>query len=553
MQNKEKPAANTVGMNEKDLGITGKIKKLNNTPQNTLLTELHALIGSMVYKEIEVEEYTFTDDKDFVDKQHLVFGNHYIAVDIASENEIRVVTEDPKAFIIDTEKISEKIYSVLFTSHIPRKIFINSKKLYTFKQFKKESVYDLGHIIQMFYGYKDLNLKEINELFKNKSTDDYNQLLYNLFEIKDKINTILEKHRSMKVLNKEMEIMEIVAKCEAKGLPFSEKEFENFLSSLESKRDKLLADFQERFGEIFRNKEELVQILTRNNLPASANQEFLEKENEMGILGLVIADKLLDKYKKTKLNFNAGRLYLSYNPYNRFGNIEADFSVDNYYIISQDKQLVSGSYQDFYLRILAHLSKIDYLIKGVNEGNLESVLAERIFGKNNNYTQFNSMILLDGFIQGKFTPEDMADFYWDHYDTYISDESAAMLMQKFAEKCGEVLDWIEEYEDMPSKDKRYSVAETTSVYKRIKLTEADIFKNAVALVYRNIVDFNKRNNEKIYIVGLFDNKIILESDENAVNIAIDTLNRNLERAFNRYIPNVKAVCNINAGNKLKFS
>ena len=64
-----------------------------------------------------------------------------------------------------------------------------------------------------------------------------------------------------------------------------------------------------------------------------------------------------------------------------------------------------------------------------------------------------------------------------------------------------------------------------------------------------VENYNSKSKYKIKIVGLLHDGFILEADEGAYNIALDIVNRNLTKAFNRYVKNVSALCNVSTGYK----
>jgi len=518
------------------------IEKLNEEENGKkALKDFKTLLNTLEFKRIDISETIISDNETYIEKQHEILGTHYIFLNIENKN-LRIVTEDGKAFIIDTEKVDDKIYGTIFTTYMPRKICIDSSSIFNFNSLEKNSIYDIVHIVRMFYNIENPTLSDIINMFIKKpiENEDINIMAYNLFPIKNEINTLLEKHLLMKMINKETKLLEIIAKCQKKGLPFSKEKFIEFKNFLEDKYNEITNEFKEKYNKELEEIFDIISMCNDNGEYTSVNKEFLKEIGNIKLAGEVLAFKVFEKYKNAKLNYNDNRLFLNYNPYNKYGNIECSFDVDNKYIVT-DNNIAIGKYPDLYYRIFAEIVNVDYIIEAINSNKLIEALTERIFGEVNPPTKLNTKCVLDGFINGYFDEIEMAEFILDERDTYIDEQDVKKIQNEFREKCPELIKTIENFNKFRSFDKRHPLEPRDSLHRYIKVIESDIFKQAVMLVYNNIINYNQKNKSQIYLVGLLDNKIVLEADDNSINVAVDILNRNLPKAFEKYIKKVQAV------------
>jgi len=538
----------TIDNSNSDKVVSLEEEKIIENGEN-VLEEFGALLNNMNFKDIEISEVTISDNDTFVENQHDILGTRYIFLNVEGSN-LRIVTGEGKSFIIDTEKIDSKIYAIIFSSHIPRKICVDSPSIFIFNDNDKNGIYDISLIVRIFYGKHNLSIKDLVSLFMEVTSEDYNTLAYNLFRIKDEINIILDRNRLMQLLNKETKVLEIVSKCQKKGLPFSEQEYTDFKSVLNSNYELISNQFVEKYDRKLIEKFDLITMCNDNGLPTTINIDYLERVGNNELLGEVMAFNLVHKYNNANLSYKDDRLYLDYNSYNQYGNIQSSFAIDGRYIVGNDN-LIIGKYLDLYLRIFANECNIVYVVEAMNKNTLLEKLSERLFGKVDDLLILNTLCILKGSIHGHTTVESMADFILDDMDTYIDDEEVALLQNYFNEKCPEVIEFIDTFDKYRSNEKRHSLDNRKTLHRYIKLIESDIFKSAITLIYDNIQNYNRKNKNKIYLVGLLDNKIVLEADDKSIDVAVDILNRNLTKAYEQYITKVQVVCITSNGKKLK--
>lgn len=522
--------------------------------KDTVLESFKELLGALKYIETNIEEIQVNTVEDFSIYQHQFLSGYYIAIDM-TDGHLRIVTENKKAFVIDINNIPSKTYSLVFKVHLPRKICLDSKSLYKRNLKIINSLYDISHIAVMFCGIREFDLKKFVSAFKPNADNNINSLLYNLHDIKDNLNILIEKNRLFPVINKEFKLLEILARCEQNGLPFSETDYLNFFNDIKERYKKNEEMFKEVYGESYSDITSILKGLKNNGKTPVFNENYLQEVEDSSLFGLAVVHRLYNNHNKKKLTFTGDRLYPTYNPYNNYGQIESNFALDKFHLpflkTNNSKHYITGSYCNLFLRIFANFGQIDYLTKWANEKSLTSSLAERVFGEryydDKPLYEFYSISYLTGFMQGYFDPEDMMYYFFEDLGFYMAKDEVEEIANLFVQNCKEILDYIYNFKIESSKDKRYALVDNMPIYKYIKLTEADIFKYALYLINESIEDYNKRNKYRINLVGLDYNTFVLEADKGAYNIALDIVNRNLTKAYNKYIKNVPVLCNVSTG------
>lgn len=554
--------ANTIindldGFNEIEAqkGIPGNVAMINmnnHIEKYTVLNcDLRDLVGNISFQDVDLDEELIDTDEKFFQYQYLIISGYYICLHIDAPY-LRVVTENKRAFLINTDTVSKKSYSILLKVQYPYKLCINSRAIYSLSLHDINNTYDLGHSVRIMYGREnDLDLREMVELFTGASCPDLNKLMYNLFNIKNRLQTVIERHRLLRTINNDFKVLGIVRRCECAGLPFDEGKYKSFIARFENRYKAAKANIEEKLGGSFNNKIELIRLLKDNEMYPSLNIEYLKESKEkVGLLGIAIGMELKKRYENALLENTPDRLFLRYNAYDLFGQIRPSFVIDNAYIVS-NQNIAVGSYKDLYFRVFANYSKNEFLINSMNSGFFFDCLSERLFGTSNPALKFCISAVLKGWLQGYWEHKDLLDYILIELDTLLYPDELEEIQSIIEEKFPELIEYIQGFDRIISREKRISFADVPNLHKFIMLTMADIHKKAITLVAGDVQDYNIKNKSKINIVGLFDNKILLEAEEEALNTAVDILNRNLIKSFEYYIKRVQAVCDVNAGRKLK--
>lgn len=538
----------------KESNLTKEVKK---GTKKEILDSLNSLLKSFDFIKETMQEHVIVDDTDFVFRQHEFLNHGYIIIDI-EDNILKVINYEKQVFIIDMSKISKHIYSVIIEAHSPRKILVDNRTIFTSKYLEGlniNSPYDISHIVKMFYKDKFTDLKELLGLFTKEIVEDRNLLLYNLFQIKTSLNDILQSYSLMTLVNKEMDFISVMCKIESIGLPFSKEDYEEFQKSMiegyESTALALQETYEADFNGKIDNKEEFLDLLIEKEL-YSANKDFWVSQDEVNLHGFFVAKDLIEKYKDAKFDVSNDRLFIKYDFYNDYGNVKSSFDVDGFYIACKEgKSIVSGTFVDLYFRIFASLTNLEYIVTSINENKFIEEISNRAFKNTSPSACFNATNILKAYIEGFFETNELADYFFVKLDTKFDDTSMANIQSIFNSNTNKIIKFIKKYYRDQSRDKRFCFTEESSLHQYIKMTEADIFKTAVLDVDEAVTAFNDSNKYKIHIVGIQENKIILECDDKALNIAIDILNRKLTKAFDNYVKKVQSVCNVVSSGKLK--
>lgn len=522
-----------------------------------ILSEFNSLIKNIEIVVADFEEIIIDDESNFIMEQH-EFLNRYIVIDL-NDHLLKIFTLQRKIYIVDLSKISKSIYAVIFESYSPRKILINARTIFQSKYLSGLSInspYDISHIMKMFYGKEVFNVPDIIDFFFKNTSEDTNCSFYNLFFIKDKLNDVLEKYSLMSLLNKEMSFVSIMYNVESLGLPFSPSYYNEFNVQIDESVNSTIYLIKEKsdidFSQTKYDKKSLLQLFAENDLYPSLNKDLWHLHDNIEIEALLVSLQLKNKYENYKPKLLDTKLLLNYDLYDNFGNVKSNFEVDGYYICSgESKVIVTGCYMDLYHRIFAGLTSIDYIINSMNNNNFVCELAIKTLKLDNPSTRFNAINILDAYILGYYEPTEVADYFYDVLDTSFDNETMGKILDVFNSNSKPIIKFIDKFSRDLSRDRRICISDGSNLHQYIKMTEADIFKTAIIDVYNDISSFNDSNKYKINLIGLQNNKIILEADEKALNIAIDILNRRLPKAYDKYVRKVQAVCNVSSSSKLK--
>ncbi|NBI07608.1 hypothetical protein [Senegalia massiliensis] len=526
--------------------------------KETTVEEFSKLISNIPFKNIDLKEIYINTNEDFILYRHQILNGYYIAIYNDGNNHLRVITENKNAFIINLENVDKDNYSILYKVHKPRKIVLDAKPIYKNDFNLVNGIYDILLISNIFY---KLHINDINDFIKtfmnNVDSNNINTLIYNLHIIKDKFNTILDKNKMFTMVNKEFELLEVISRCELNGLPCNCIEFEKFINVMNEKFKENESTFSEVYKARYTNLKSLLNGLKQEGHKPVFNEEYLYKTGNTTLYSLSVVRRIYKENKNRKINSKSDRILPTYNPYNKIGAIESNFNIDPLYLpyltTDKEKYYITSKYENLELRIFANLSNIDYLIEWSNNNNLIPSMAEKLFKEQYNEDkqlyELYTYALLKALIKGYNSLNSIRKYFISEVQFLLNEEEIKEYLKKFKEEFKEVIIFIYNFNKTISHENRVSTSSAMPIYKYMKLTSSDIMKDFIIKVYKNIKQYNKRNKYKLSIVYLSQDKIIIESDKESYNLALDILNRNLSKAYNKYVKNVSMLSSVNTGFK----
>lgn len=139
--------------------VNPQVLELHHNEVETIKESFNNLIGNMQYEPLTIDEVRINSQEEFLKQQHQFLTGYYIAIDYMPKT-LRIVTENKTAYVIDLEKIPIECWKIIFKVHLPRKICLNSNVLLSAGVETINGLYDLTHIIRMFYGICESDLKK---------------------------------------------------------------------------------------------------------------------------------------------------------------------------------------------------------------------------------------------------------------------------------------------------------------------------------------------------------------------------------------------------------
>lgn len=525
------------------------IHKENNNPivvdienDNKILDEFQELKGSLKYKKNLFDEYYLNTKEDYHTYQSLILSGFYIVI-YFNDDELRIITEGEKVFILNLESIDISVLTLLFRLNKPRVISLDSSILYnTFNNACR--IYDITHVVSIFYNAYNMSLKDIIKYFTTEQVDDdINNLLYNLLHIKSSINAIIEKYSLFPMLNKEFDVLKAISHCKLIGLPYNQENYEHFEKEITEKyknaRNNLSLSTLNNISDI----DSLFKALYKKDECLILNKKYLENSEQKDLYEIVSTLDCINKIGISTFEKSEKRMFPKYLIYDEFGNVNSSFFLfeyaSNFLISDNNKLYVVGHFPDLIYRLFVNISRIDYLKESLKDNRIIESIVERVFRDKDSidikYYDLLTRAFLDGFLQGHLEIESIRNYLFDEYLIYVPDSNIRSLYNLFNKNVREIMESIYKFPSINSKDRRLSFdLNATNIYRYLKLSEADIIKTALVFIYENILEYKRREKNGIELIGLIDNKIIIESDIKTSNIACDIMNRNLTSAYTKY-------------------
>ena len=521
---------------------------LSEFDKDTVLDEFKDLLNSVNVESLktELDEIDITNDDAFYSYQHEILCKGYISVAF-DEDLLRVTTINGKCFNLFWDVISYELIALIFKVHSPRKIIFNSIPFLKSFTSPVNSFYDIQHIYKMFYEEKAENVLELVNKFTTTEINSVSLAMYYLIFIVKKVNGVIERNSLFSLVNKEFEILKIIANAENKGLPFDENKFLKVVENIKTEYEKCKIHFSKNYDANYYSYESIIQGLKSNNEMKIFNGDYFKKVKDPVRNNFYTTRLIYRDIVKTPLDYSKDRLFIKYDSCDDFMSISGNVNIkplyDKFLVFNNNKRYIVASYYDLFYRIFAEASQIDYLIEYANDKKFIELLSKRIFANTDldkNHREFYTDSFLQALIRGFYKEDDIKLFFEDKLGFLVEKEEIIKILKMIMSSCSDMIVFIDKFKKTYSAEKRRTSKDNMFIYNYIKLTEVDIIKDSILRAYHRISSFNERNKYSINIIGFVDNGFILESDEGAFNIALDIANTTLTKSYDKYLKNTPA-------------
>lgn len=472
-------------------------------------------------------------------RQHMykIASNYIIALCITN-NVLHLVTERQEYYVIYLNKVNKNNLEFILNHDIVKKVCFNISEIPN--GIKKTNVMELQFVLKV------LLLKEFNsdrEMFSyfgitERSIGNICTKAYNYIELAKKINIFVEKNKLNRYLYLEGEIRNILLETTNKGFPINVEMYKDYIDSLEEEYKEV-----EKQNINFNDKNKLLEYLNRNNKYLSLHPEILRGEDKDLYEWLMI-------YKSYKVHnnitLNDDTIQIDYDTYNlRTLNIKEHFTPNSsYYTNAMD--VIEGSYKGLYFKILAELTRNKEFIMEASKGSFLEYISTRIGiarGNANSNHEIIANMFLEAYANNIFDRVNIVKYIYKYWHTYISSDDADNINKLFYDKMPEFMNFLKSFDGTSDEYSRYNTKifhPKTNLHFYIMQIKNLIYKTAIKYVNSAINDFNaKYKDNMIQFGGILDGKLVLLSEKEHSNIAIDILNRYMADAYKRYIKKTK--------------
>ena len=457
--------------------------------------------------------------------------------------EINIITDNNRFFIINTDNIPIDIISDVLVFRKPKKIIVDIKEFSDLVKENSSSFWDLKFLIKLLWGLEVEDARDISRYINMPSRSKKNayQFSSNLIRLAKEINIYIEKNKLNKYVLLENEILIQSIVLEKKGVPISITKYNNFKKKLIDRYNEIMNNKNSVYGENFDfSKEETIKYLSKNNKILSLEQSILKNEQSK-LAEEIRIYKNFENMKKHKINND--RFIVCYDIY-RNHQIYTEPLPNTYYYSDKNIYLVEGSFNNLYLRILAELTRDKELIEAASNSQFIEHLNTKVL-ENKKLDIFSEMFI-KAYAKQVFEPIKIQEFIYSEFDTLLNEKDISRINKMFEEKASNLFNFFKYFEGNAPEYDRYNTKiffPNTNLDEFVKQIKNLIMKTAISYINSTIYEYQSkyRNNEDSYIsVSAFTkDKIILESSEKSLPVATDILNRYMAISYKKYIKNTK--------------
>jgi DNA polymerase-1 len=443
----------------------------------------------------------------------------------------------------------------------------------------------LGKTLDKSQQNSNWGLVELSEKQIEYAADDIN-ILRELFPIlRKKINSISSKKTSSGIISQifgitnpvfsiEMAIVPVLAKMEMDGIPIDNESLEDLFKNLQKEVQGLFIDFKLKYGIDLDNNNQIAKFLTEKldiKLPKekdnySIKEKYLKAFSNIPEIAKILEYKkkkyIFDKIKEIKGRLKGRRVYTEFKQvasptgriYSHNPNIQNLPSEIKGVIKSEDKKIIKADYSQIELRIVAEYLNEEKMINAFkNNLDLHKYTASQIFKKD--YEDINdkerkiAKSINFGLIYG-MTPKTLKE-YIEGFGVKITLEEAKNFYNEFFKVYPKFAKWHQDIQNKLAKYKKLNVYSilgrkmqavrfTDAINYPIQGTGSDIFKMAIALIFKEI----QKNNLDCKLINLIHDEIMLEVSKKDYEKCKKLVIKNMERAGKLVLKKVPIVVEI---------
>lgn len=510
--------------------------KPQESTKKIFLKNVQDILGSCNnYKGVEFFEI-YIDYNNFQEYHYEIMNNRFLVVIYDKENSLfKYITSSGKVFL--TKDI--KVINIINNVPIPYKISIDYVPLINSNNIK--SLRLLTNILFNFDSNDPLEL--IKKYIKPniEICDNEYYINYFLFTIYPKIEYEINKYNYWKYFHFEQEVFNISKKelnynsinydylNLIKDNVFSE--LNNICKELNINID-LINNTAALFDEIYNNTNYYITINKKisNILEYDKLEMFIKSLNKFKLINFILEHKSLPNIKT----------------HNLYGNINSAFNIDISFNIST-KKLIRGSFKDLFFKILISLlhNKQYKNIANSDRSLIYELLKDTILDENElNIKSYLIENYIKAILLGLKSDNEILLYFENTLDTILSEEDYNYIKDTYFNCLTPLKELIDKYNNTFTDSKQKILTHTELdtlgivILDKIRLIQ----KNLIVEIYNYCKDFNDRNKSKMDIFYFDDEFIYLIVDDEAINVAFDTLTRVMPTVFSKFCPSISSNC-----------
>lgn len=513
-----------------DYSIQGENKEKEKKEENNFL--------NYKYISYEANPIYINNKEELKTHMYNILNKYYVGI-YQTDNVLHIVTENENYYAIDLNEINKEDLKDLFIHEKPNIVCFNINRIRDYISDKTKNILDLKVMFKVILKKNFKSEKEMYSYFKVNNLKGIQDMCYNNILLAKSINIYVEKNKINSYVYLELFAQKIMTYVFKTGFPVDEEKYKEFTNNLEKKFNQL-----KEKNINYNDKTALLRYLSDKDKYVSLNPTILKSECPELLEDI---NTFKQYYGHKKHTLKEGRLYIYYDGYDvHTYSIKESLIPDSSYYVEKDIDIVEGSYNNLYYKILAELTRDKTIIEKASDDILIDYIFEKLELKNaKNKDKFYSLIamFIDAYSNNLFYTTYLKEYFLKVCHTSVDDNDIKGINNLFYKKVPELMKFFKSFDGKGEEYKRYNTKifyPNTNLYHFIKQIENLIIKTGIEYIYNAIEDFNNKYKYRaINFVGFYDKKIVLSSEKKYTDIAQDILNRYMAKAYKRYIKNTK--------------